>query len=167
MCVNNLLHTSHAINFLLYVFSAPSFRVEITQIARDLFGLDSSDTANTQATRPVIQINAKASELSSGGKQITTSSSKTAARTRGEASSRLSSALATIVDVVTGKKKRNSKAQTTADAKKKSLRSAQRRNFATIFREEESSLKEEEDELVPVANGHATKAGIMETTLFK
>lgn len=32
MCVNSLLHTSHAINFFLYVFSAPNFRAEINKI---------------------------------------------------------------------------------------------------------------------------------------
>lgn len=34
--VNNLLHTSHAINFLLYMYSAPSFRTELVKIFTDL-----------------------------------------------------------------------------------------------------------------------------------
>ncbi len=34
--VNNLLHTSHAINFLLYIYSAPSFRAELLKIFTDL-----------------------------------------------------------------------------------------------------------------------------------
>ena len=32
LIVNNLLHTSHAINFFLYVFSAPNFRQELVNI---------------------------------------------------------------------------------------------------------------------------------------
>ena len=32
--VNSLLHTSHAINFLLYVYSAPNFRAEIIRIVK-------------------------------------------------------------------------------------------------------------------------------------
>ena len=32
MIVNNLLHTSHACNFLLYMYSAPNFRVELMKV---------------------------------------------------------------------------------------------------------------------------------------
>ena len=32
MMVNNLLHTSHSINFFLYIFSAPNFRNELKSI---------------------------------------------------------------------------------------------------------------------------------------
>ena len=34
--VNNFLHTSHAINFLLYIYSAPNFRDELKKIVTDL-----------------------------------------------------------------------------------------------------------------------------------
>lgn len=34
--VNNFLHTSHAINFLLYIYSAPSFRTELMKILANL-----------------------------------------------------------------------------------------------------------------------------------
>jgi hypothetical protein len=36
LCVNNLLHTSHAINFFLYVFTAPNFRKELSNIFNEL-----------------------------------------------------------------------------------------------------------------------------------
>jgi hypothetical protein len=39
LTVNNLLHTSHAINFLLYVFSAPNFRIEIVSVLSSVFGV--------------------------------------------------------------------------------------------------------------------------------
>jgi hypothetical protein len=39
LTVNNLLHTSHAINFLLYVFSAPNFRIEIVNVLSEVFGI--------------------------------------------------------------------------------------------------------------------------------
>jgi hypothetical protein len=32
LVVNNLLHTSHGINFFLYVFSAPNFRAELRKV---------------------------------------------------------------------------------------------------------------------------------------
>ncbi|CAF1047821.1 unnamed protein product [Brachionus calyciflorus] len=32
LIVNNLVHTSHAINFFLYIFSAPNFRAELTHL---------------------------------------------------------------------------------------------------------------------------------------
>ena len=37
LIVNNLLHTSHAINFFMYVFSAPNFRLELISICNNLF----------------------------------------------------------------------------------------------------------------------------------
>ncbi len=33
--VNNLMHTSHAMNFLLYVYSAPNFRVELMSVIKN------------------------------------------------------------------------------------------------------------------------------------
>ncbi|RNA20034.1 FMRFamide receptor-like [Brachionus plicatilis] len=36
LIVNNLVHTSHAINFFLYIFSAPNFRTEFNQFFADL-----------------------------------------------------------------------------------------------------------------------------------
>lgn len=37
LIVNNLAHTSHAINFFLYIFSAPNFRTEFNNFFTDLF----------------------------------------------------------------------------------------------------------------------------------
>lgn len=52
--VNNLLHTSHSINFFLYVFSAPNFRLEVSKTFEFLWKrfktIKSDNTGNTFLT---------------------------------------------------------------------------------------------------------------------
>lgn len=52
LCVNNLLHTSHAINFFLYVFSAPNFRQELITILKNIF--NKTPSTNQTVTSSIV-----------------------------------------------------------------------------------------------------------------